>query len=86
MDRSSTTDALILALEQRHIAGAGLDVTTPEPLPADSPSGARRTSSSPRPGLVTAQHGARSADLDREHPHFRAGEPLINEVDLDAGY
>jgi phosphoglycerate dehydrogenase-like enzyme len=30
-------DAMIRALQDRRIAGAGLDVTTPEPLPADSP-------------------------------------------------
>jgi len=29
-------DALIEALKQKKIRGAGLDVTTPEPLPADS--------------------------------------------------
>ncbi len=30
-------DALKLALDSGHIAGAGLDVTSPEPLPADHP-------------------------------------------------
>lgn len=30
-------DALVNALEESRIAGAGLDVTTPEPLPEDSP-------------------------------------------------
>lgn len=30
-------DALIAAIESGHLAGAGLDVTTEEPLPADSP-------------------------------------------------
>ena len=31
------TEALILALKSKHIGGAALDVTDPEPLPADSP-------------------------------------------------
>ena len=31
------TDALVAALESGHLAGAGLDVTDPEPLPGDSP-------------------------------------------------
>jgi lactate dehydrogenase-like 2-hydroxyacid dehydrogenase len=35
--RLVVTDALVQALEQGWIAGAGLDVTDPEPLPADHP-------------------------------------------------
>ena len=31
------TDALVQALQEKHIAGACLDVTDPEPLPADHP-------------------------------------------------
>lgn len=30
-------DALIKALQEKRIGGAGLDVMTPEPLPLDSP-------------------------------------------------
>jgi lactate dehydrogenase-like 2-hydroxyacid dehydrogenase len=35
--KSVVTEALMNALENENIAGAGLDVTDPEPLPADHP-------------------------------------------------
>ena len=48
-------DALLAALESGQVAGAGLDVTDPEPLPVGSPaarssaaSSSRRTSRRPR--------------------------------------
>ena len=81
-------DALIALLERRHIAGAGLDVTTPEPLPADSPLWSA-------PNVIITPHtsGWSPRNMERGVPiwienirRFRAGEPLINEVDLDAGY
>lgn len=49
------TEALVEALEQGWIAGAALDVTDPEPLPADHP---LRT----RPDVVLTPHTAFSSD------------------------
>ena len=43
------TPALIAALQSGHIAGAGLDVCDPEPIPADSPLRSM-------PNVVTASH------------------------------
>ena len=43
------TPALIAALESGHLAGAGLDVCDPEPIPADSPLRSM-------PNVITASH------------------------------
>lgn len=42
---TTVTDDLVHALREGSIAGAGLDVTDPEPLPAGHPLGSCRTSS-----------------------------------------
>ena len=58
------TDALVRALQEGWIAGAGLDVTDPEPLPHDHP-----LLSCPRlaiaPHIGSATHRARAAMADR---------------------
>ncbi len=81
-------DAMIDALERRHLAGAGLDVTTPEPLPPSSPLWSA-------PNVIITPHtsGWSPRNLERGVPiwienirRFRAGEPLVNQIDLDAGY
>ena len=81
-------DALIRALRGRWIAGAGLDVTEPEPLPADSPLrtmpnvilGAHTSGSSPRNSDRITRIFA--ANLRR----YLAGELLSGEVDAERGY
>jgi phosphoglycerate dehydrogenase-like enzyme len=80
--------ALRRALESGWIGGAVLDVFSEEPLSAESP--LYRT-----PNLVITPHSSwasdrvieRSLDLfvDNLRRH-RAGEPLRNVVDLEAGY
>jgi D-3-phosphoglycerate dehydrogenase len=57
-------DALLDALERGHLVGAGLDVTTPEPLPADHPLLARDD-------VVVTPHVA-SATVDGKARVFRA--------------
>lgn len=80
--------ALIAALEKRKIAGAALDVSDPEPLPADNL--LWRT-----PHLFLTPHT--SAISDRLWPrqtdllldllqHWFAGRELFNQVDLSRGY
>jgi len=89
--RGSLVDqpALIAALEQQRIAGAHLDVTEPEPLPADhplwrAPNALITMHLSGRAQTRMFERAARLflANLAR----YQAGEPLVNEVDLDLGY
>lgn len=81
--------ALITALEAHQIAGAHLDVTDPEPLPAD-----HRLWRAPNTlitmhlsGRAQTRMFQRAAMLFLDNlARYRAGEPLINEVNLDLGY
>jgi D-2-hydroxyacid dehydrogenase (NADP+) len=82
------TDALLAALQAGTIAGAGLDVTDPEPLPAEHPLWrSERVIITPhfsggRPGYL--EHVA-DIFLDNLR-RYRAGEALRNVVDRAAGY
>ena len=82
--RIVVTDDLVDALRDGTIAGAGLDVVDPEPLPADHPLWHL-------PGVLLTPHIAiagapgwyerRTAILLDNATRFAAGQPLINEVD-----
>ena len=82
-------EALIEALENKRIAGAFLDPTDPEPLPADHPLW-------DAPNTIITMHLSgrsqtkmfrRGAALFLENlDAFRAGRPMKNIVDLAAGY
>jgi phosphoglycerate dehydrogenase-like enzyme len=80
--------ALVEALQQGRIAGAGLDVTSEEPLPASSPLWTA-------PNLLLTPHVAASTErLWRRHydvlagnlARYLAGQPLQDLVDKSAGY
>jgi phosphoglycerate dehydrogenase-like enzyme/glyoxylase-like metal-dependent hydrolase (beta-lactamase superfamily II) len=82
------TDALVAALKAGQIAGAGMDVIDPEPLPDDHPLWKL-------PNVVISPHvggqaeGARDRQwrLWRENVRrFVAGEPLLCVVDKEKGY
>lgn len=82
-------DALIETLRARRIAGAFLDPTDPEPLPADHP-----LWSAPN-ALITMHLSGRSqtkmfqragALFLRNLKAFMGGEAMTNVVDLDLGY
>lgn len=81
-------DSIVRALQQGKIAGAGLDVTPVEPLPADHPMWAM-------PNVVVTPHTA-GASPQRSHrnvlrfienlKHYRAGEPLEGLIDKQKGF
>lgn len=82
-------DALIEALSKRAIAGAFLDVVTPEPLPADHPLWRAPNSihSMHLSGRSQTRMFQRATALFlRNLDAFMAGKPMANVVDLDAGY
>jgi len=82
------TDDLVALLESGHLAGAGLDVTDPEPLPDGHPLWHL-------PNVVITPHvgntramGRRllAARLHENVTRFATGQPLLGAVDVDAGY
>lgn len=82
------TDALVDALRSGGIGGAALDVTDPEPLPADHPLWSLDS-------VLITPHVANTWDMavpeligmvERNVGHFARGEPLEGFVDVAAGY
>jgi phosphoglycerate dehydrogenase-like enzyme len=80
--------ALLRGLQEGWIAGAGLDVTDPEPLPDDSPLWTL-------PNVILSQHTSGSSPHNADRitgifldnlGRFRRGEPLRNVVDKTLGY
>lgn len=80
-------DALVQALRGGEIAGAGLDVTEPEPLPAGHPLWQMpNVMITPHSSGHSPHSGQRMFDLLRENlRRFAAGEPLLNVVDKVVG-
>jgi phosphoglycerate dehydrogenase-like enzyme len=85
---STVTDDLMAALNSGAIAGAGLDVTDPEPLPEGHPLWSM-------PRVIITPHVAGRSDkgLDRLYLMIRenirryvAGEPMLSVVDVERGY
>ena len=82
------TDALTRALREGTIAGAGLDVTEPEPLPADHELwGLPNVIITPHVGGDSEAHMERIWLLFRENlRRFAVGEPLLSVVNKRRGY
>lgn len=79
---------LIEALQTGVIAGAGLDVTAKEPLPADSPLWAmENVILTPHNAGQTPHHWDRALDIFLQNwRRFLDGEPLLNVVSSRRGY
>ncbi len=90
ISRGATADpgALLRALQEGWIAGAGLDAHAVEPLPPDSPFwDAPNTIVTPHYGATTPLTYRRGADIFLENlRRYVHGEPLVNVVEKDAGY
>ncbi len=86
--RHLVTDDLVAVLESGKIGGAALDVTDPEPLPADHPLWRA-------PNCVVTPHVGNtpemaipllSARIAENVRRYAAGEPLLGPVDVSLGY
>jgi phosphoglycerate dehydrogenase-like enzyme/glyoxylase-like metal-dependent hydrolase (beta-lactamase superfamily II) len=82
------TTSLVYALEKKNIAGAGVDVTDPEPLPDGHVLFKLHNAVvSPHIGGQSAEATDRAWRLFRENiRRFAAGEPLLCVVDKTKGY
>ncbi len=81
-------EALIRALKEGWIAGAGLDVAVQEPLPPESPLfDAPNLILSPHISGASDYYNVRLAELFAENlQRYRAGQPLRNQYDPAKGY
>jgi phosphoglycerate dehydrogenase-like enzyme len=85
--KTVVTSDLIAALESGQISGAGLDVTAPEPLPADNPLWQRDD-------VIITPHVSSSGGENERHlvllrenvSRYVAGDRLLNVVDPKKGY
>lgn len=90
--RGSSVDSMALAdaLNSRHLAGAAIDVTDPEPLPREHPLWTAEN-------LLITPHISGGYHLQHTHDtiisiaadnlvRFSDGKPLINIVDFSTGY
>jgi phosphoglycerate dehydrogenase-like enzyme len=86
--RSAVTADLVAALDSGRIAGAGLDVVDPEPLPADAPLWrAPNLIITPHISADTPASLANYSLLLRENlRRYVAGEPMLSVVDIERGY
>jgi phosphoglycerate dehydrogenase-like enzyme len=85
---SVVTNDLLAALNNGTIAGAGLDVTEPEPLPTDHPLWRARN-------IIITPHMSAQSDLGQsaraliyreQVRRFAAGDKLLSVVDFSKGY
>ncbi|MFL6125829.1 D-2-hydroxyacid dehydrogenase [Actinophytocola sp.] len=80
--------AMLTAVSEHRIAGAGLDAHAQEPLPPDSPWWSLpNVVITPHNGATTPQTHTRAIDIFTDNvARYAEGRPLINVVDKHAGY
>jgi phosphoglycerate dehydrogenase-like enzyme len=81
-------DALLAALDAKALAGAALDVTSPEPLPAGHALfGRRDVLLTPHLSGRTVEYWERAVDVfEANLARWKAGEEVWNRVDFERGY
>ncbi|KAF7182947.1 hypothetical protein CNMCM7691_002691 [Aspergillus felis] len=81
-------EALIASLQSGELSGAALDVTDPEPLPADHPLwDVPNVRISPHISALGKEYFPRSFDIAKENIwRLERGEPLVNEYKRTRGY
>ena len=81
-------EALIRALQEKWIAGAGLDVAEPEPLPPDSPLYTlQNVILTPHISGVSVHYDERLTALFADNlRRYRSGQPLLNLYHPERGY
>ncbi len=81
-------DELVAALQARRLGGVALDVTDPEPLPAESPLWSmENVMITPHVAGLSTHYNDRVVDLMCENlRRYLAGEPLLNLVRRELGY
>ena len=86
--RCVVTQDLISALQSGQLAGAGLDVVDPEPLPSDSPLwGMPNVLITPHVAILGTPYRQKwEAVLIENCQRFTAGQPLLNVVDKEQWY
>jgi phosphoglycerate dehydrogenase-like enzyme len=86
--RCVVTQDLIAALQSGQLAGAGLDVVDPEPLPPDSPLwGMPNVLITPHVAILGTPYRQKwEATLLENCRRFAAGQPLLNVVDKEKWY
>jgi phosphoglycerate dehydrogenase-like enzyme len=86
--QSVVQSELVAALKSGRLGGAGLDVTDPEPLPADSPLWKM-------PNVIITPHVSAQSDVDDDARfaivaenlrRYVAGEKMLSVVDVVRGY
>jgi phosphoglycerate dehydrogenase-like enzyme len=81
------TDAMVRALQSKHVAAAGLDVTDPEPLPKGHLLWSQNVIITPHSAGQSPGTDRRRHELFRENlGRFARGEMLMNVVDKKVGY
>lgn len=87
--KTTNMDDLVSALQDGEIAGAGLDVTTPEPLPSDSPLwDMKNVIITPHDAGNSVHYEERAFDIFKRNlkSYVENGEVVVNEVNYSTGY